>query len=657
MGRRALLALVPALLAVAPPSAPAAPALPAFDSCSQLLGYARDHAAQMVDRGFVPTMPPRPLPTPVVAPRPADDAAAGGEKTTVAPVAASAPAAAAPESATDVSGTNVQEEGVDEPDTVKTDGKLIFAVAQGVLRIVDARAATPALVASLPLAEGGGHELLLRGDRLLVLQNAYLDAGPVARLTEVDVSDPAAPRVVRSERVDGSYVTARLTGATARIVVSSSARAFAAVAQRNAAGTVATPSPPGTSVSSGAPVPTVAPAPAPAALDDQAALVREQPLSRWRPRTFVRTPGSARTSLRPAVACKQVRHPVRFGGVDMLTVLTVDMDKGLPAVDTDGLMTAADVVYGSPTKLYVATRAWLSPAQMDDQGAPPPPLTTTIHAFDVSKPGETTYLGSGGVGGYLLNQFSLSEDKGVLRAATTTEPVWWNGAQQGEGESAVTTLSVGDGGLKVLGEVGGLGKGERIYAVRFVGDAGYVVTFRQVDPLYVVDLSDPAAPRLRGELKLAGYSAYLHPLGDGLLLGVGQAAGDTGRTTGTQLSLFDVSDPASPKVLAQRAADPATHSDVEYDHRAFLWWGATKLAMVPVTSYGPDGSFSGAAIGYRVQRTGIDEVARVTQPGDAAHTPITRTTIVGDRVFSLSDAGLLASALGDLVPGQFVPFP
>ena len=93
-----------------------------------------------------------------------------------------------------------------------------------------------------------------------------------------------------------------------------------------------------------------------------------------------------------------------------------------------------------------------------------------------------------------------------------------------------------------VGRVGGLGRGERVYAVRFVDDVGYVVTFRQVDPLYTLDLSNAERPRVLGELKIAGYSSYLHPIGDDLLLGIGQDATEQGRTLGTQLSLFDVSD-------------------------------------------------------------------------------------------------------------------
>ena len=127
--------------------------------------------------------------------------------------------------------------------------------------------------------------------------------------------------------------------------------------------------------------------------------------------------------------------------------------------------------------------------------------------------------------------------------------------------------------LVEVGSLGGLGKGEQIYAVRFLGTQAYVVTFKQVDPLYVVDLAEPTAPRLAGELKIPGYSAYLHPVGDGLLLGVGQSATEDGQVQGTQLSLFDVRDPANPIQVSTLLL--GGRSEAEWDHHAFRYWPET----------------------------------------------------------------------------------
>ena len=135
--------------------------------------------------------------------------------------------------------------------------------------------------------------------------------------------------------------------------------------------------------------------------------------------------------------------------------------------------------------------------------------------------------------------------------------------------------------LVQIGEVDGLGTNEQIHAVRFLGTQGYVVTFRQTDPLFVIDLSDPTAPALSGELKIPGYSAYLHPVGDGLLLGVGQDATDEGRVLGTQLSLFDVHDPANPVRLSTLPIGGS--SEAEWDHHAFLYWPEDGTIVLPVS--------------------------------------------------------------------------
>jgi uncharacterized secreted protein with C-terminal beta-propeller domain len=241
--------------------------------------------------------------------------------------------------------------------------------------------------------------------------------------------------------------------------------------------------------------------------------------------------------------------------------------------------------------------------------------------------------------------------------ASTDSPVWWAGATQAKPKSYVTTLKESGGVMLALGRVGGIGEGEQIRGVRFLGDAGYVVTFRQVDPLFTIDLSQPDAPRVAGELKLLGYSAYLHPIGDGLLLGVGQDATDQGQQLGTQLSLFDVSDLAHPTRLAQRRIGPSSSSEAEYDHHAFLYWPPTKLAVLPVNIFDGSGDPFNGAIGFRVGRTKIDEAGRIEHKGDTYAPGIRRALVVGSRLFTVSDLGAKSSSLSTLADEAFVPFP
>jgi uncharacterized secreted protein with C-terminal beta-propeller domain len=326
-------------------------------------------------------------------------------------------------------------------------------------------------------------------------------------------------------------------------------------------------------------------------------------------------------------------------------------------------MTDGQTVYASKDNLYIATQKAI--VEQPNSDAPPPEQLTEIHKFDISKPDETTYEGTGVVTGTLLNQYSMSEQNGLLRVASTQAPLWWSPGNDRPSESFVTVLKQDGSVLRAIGRVGELGKGERIYAVRFLGDVGYVVTFHQVDPLYTVGLSDPEHPKVLGSLDLLGYSAYLHPVGDGLLLGVGQAANEQGRTQGTQVSLFDVSDPAKPTRLSNKLVGTGSSSTVEFDPHAFLWWDPLHLAVLPVQvyDYSSDGKspnqFIGA-IGFNATKAGgVTEAGRVSQPGDANsyRPPVVRSLVVGDRLFTISTAGALASDLNTFADRGFVTFP
>ena len=616
------------ILVLATPAAPAAKrhakpsALPAFPSCKSLLAYARRTARLTGGRTGVPTraglVQPQVLSTPV---RIEGDSPASPVAAAPTPVQSGLPAAVP-----DFSQTNVQEAGVDEPDIVKTDGRTVFAIADARLHAIDVTGATPRIVGSLDLDGSHAHQMLIRGDRLLVVSSAY-GGGPFASsviisasqavLSEVDISNPGLMRVLRTMTLEGALVDARLTGGTARVVVGAS------------------------------------PDPIPAAS------IRDAPVRRFVPRSVLRSNVSGRTFRRSVAACHDVRHPRRFSGLDLLTVLTIDLDKGLFNVDRDAIMAGAQTVYASPTGLYVASQRWV-PA-LEAGRRVPERSRTEIHRFDASRPGQTSYASSGGVLGFVLNQYSLSEHDGALRVASTEQPVWFGGSAVRDSESFVTVLAERGSELALLGRVGGLGRGERIYAVRFAGDRGYVVTFRQVDPLYTLDLSRKTDPRVVGELKILGYSAYLHPISGELLLGVGQDATVEGRTRGTQLSLFDVSDARRPVRRAQASLGLFSSSSAEFDPHAFLFWKASDLAVIPLESHAPDGRSFQGAVGFRVGPAGIAEAGRITHPpgdpGDAFRPPIGRSLVIGDVLYTLSHHGLAGNRLDTLAPRSFTAFP
>jgi hypothetical protein len=541
----------------------------------------------------------------------------------------------APKQAVDFSGTNVQEEGVDEPDLVKTNGETLFAVANGRLNAVDVGEERPQLLDTLKLDAGWSHELLLHGDRLLVLSRSGFWAEPLpavaARMApyvpsnsvlfEVDVSNPKALRVVRTLTLDGAYVAARLVGRTVRIVTSSQ---------------IPQPLPFEQPASD-------TPEARAAARGHNRDVVASSGLASWLPHYSIKRRGQAAGKPRPLVQCRRVSRPASFSGLGMLTVLTVDLAKGLDPVDSVSVMSDARIVYASPESLYVATEQWDDRPDPDKPKAVQTGVTTALHRFDISNPSRTRYTATGRVPGYLLSQWSLSEYRGILRVVSTETPAWWGVGN--ESESFLTTLRQKEGALVQAGRVGGLGKGERVYAVRFVGDVAYVVTFRQIDPLYTVDLSDADRPRVLGALKIAGYSAYLHPIGEDLLLGIGQNADGEGRRLGTQLSIFDASDLRRPTLLHHAPLGPGW-SEAESDHHAFLFWPRTGLAVIP---------FDQRAVGFRVGRArGIDKVGQVEHPRDAA---VRRSLVVGDDVLTVSDAGVKASSLATLADRGWAAFP
>ena len=301
--------------------------------------------------------------------------------------------------------------------------------------------------------------------------------------------------------------------------------------------------------------------------------VEKAGLSRFLGRTTLKSNISGRTFKRNLAPCDAVTHPAQFSGLDVLAILTVDLDRGMYSLDRDGVMAGAQVVYGSAGSLYVASRRYVRALELG--GEAPEGLRTEIHRFDVTDPTKTVYRATGTVPGFILNNYALSEHNGDLRVASTEEAPWI----ARRAPSRVTVLRQDGARLVQVGAVTGLGEeGERIYGVRFMGERGYVVTFRQIDPLYTLDLSDPTAPKVVGELKIPGYSAYLHPVGENRLLGVGREG------SAVKASLFDVSNLAAPTEVAKLLFANGTTS-VENEPHAFLYWAPKNLVVMPLQTY------------------------------------------------------------------------
>lgn len=543
------------------------------------------------------------------------------------------------------SDTNVQVAGVDELDIVETDGRRLFMVVDGRLQVVDVATGTPHRLGELDLGlpEAGDGELLLHDGRLLVVLRSWSDAGLRPRpmdgmadrampmggtaLTSLVVVDVAgdAPREVARTEVEGELVAGRGVDGTAHLVVAHRPQPLPAMAME-----------------------------AVWAAPDEDAAVREMQralggttAADWLPALrHVDARGDVTSA--SAVACTDVVRPTGTTDGAMLQVLTLDVhgDDAMPEATT-ALLTDARTVTASATELVVATpvrgEAVAGPAggapapAVDAIGPAPGTGTTRLHLFDLGPDG-TTHRATGEVPGMLLNQFSMSLHDGMLRVATTTGDAFAGGT-----ESGVVVLRPSGDRLEVVGSVGGLGRGETIHAVRFLGERAHVVTFRQTDPLYTIDLSDPAEPTVTGELKITGYSAYLHPLAGDRLLGVGQEATSEGRVTGTQVSVFDVADPAAPTRVSQVMLPGAT-SEAEWDHHAVLVHeGLVVLPYerwMPATPERPEG-YEAAAMVLQVDGDLVTlrgTVAGTEGATDPWRSAVRRAVVVDGRLVTVSRA-------------------
>lgn len=482
-------------------------------------------------------------------------------------------------------GTNVQEDGVDEPDTVKAAGGRLVTVVRGTLMVYDVTGSTPRLLGTLRLPATSGRDahssegpslpgrtsdVLLAGTRVVVLQSSaysvpvpveprrpaggrpalehqqFLVPVPTTTTHLVEIADPARPVLVGSEEVEGRLVSAREVRGVVRLVTSSW------------------------------------PAPRPSDRSDGIdALTGEQML----PHLITRTANGAVAQRRPAMACTELAHPEAAAGAGLISVRTVDpagVRPGGPITrHVTGVAADGDLAYTAADRLYVATTVggWARTA------AAPAATTvrTSVHGFDIAGP-DSRYLVSGSVDGQVLNRWAFSARDGLLRIATTRWPA--RAVRDGGTDSAVTVLREDGRALVRVGDVTGLGKGEEIKSVRWFDDVALVVTFRQTDPLYVVDLSRPERPVVRGELKVPGFSSYLHPVDADRILGVGSAATDTGQVTGAQLSTFDLSDPNSPRRL-HVVTEPRAWTRVADDSRMFSYLPSRRIAVLPFGT--PDG--------------------------------------------------------------------
>lgn len=433
--------------------------------------------------------------------------------------------------AVDYSETNIREEGVGEGDIVKTDGKRLYILNNRRIQIVGIEQEEMEQFGCIILDEADYvSEIYIKDDKLIVVytRSEYQDQenegseyyGGVYKEYTVaetfDVSDPENPQSAGKISQSGNYYTMRMVGDYAYLF--SSFYADVSSVKKNISGYI----------------PEVQ-----GELLDSASILM---------------PAFSRGSQYTVVSSFSVKNPGE-------------------KVDSKAVFGAAGMCYVSGKNIYIC-EAYYDSAESN--------VTQTCIRKVAFEDGKLEAVGQTRVDGILNDSFSIDEYEGNLRMAVTVSPTYSSSfvpisilrtadTVEKTVEKDSNSLYILDEDMNEISRIEGLAEDERIYSARFMGDIGYFVTFRQVDPLFSVDLSDTENPAIIGELKIPGFSDYLHPYGDGLLLGIGMAVDEKGVTTeGVKLSMFDVSDPADVEEVQNYVLKDIYSTDVSYNYKAAL---------------------------------------------------------------------------------------
>jgi hypothetical protein len=448
------------------------------------------------------------------------------------------------------SGTNVQELGVDESDVVKVAGSLLLRMRDGVLLAYDVAGDEPVLLSSTPIDDARtndwpgdpGGELVLVGGRAVVLGSS--SDGLSTTITTVDLADPTSPAVVDTTTIRGRASAVRLHGDVVRVVLQNGLPELDFTYPDGTLGEIR------------------------AQLHNRA-VVRDTTLADWLPTSD----GD------PVVDCADVAIPDDEEiGLGTTTVLAFDPASPTARTST-AVATDSDTSYFSTDRFYLAVGApavgWVDCIDCRRFAFPQTSGTTPIFAFALDGT-DTTYVASGSVEGVIADRWSMDAVGGSLRVAVGPS------SETGSYNSVVTFREDG-ADLVEAGRVDKLGVDEQLQSVRWFDSLAIVVTFQQTDPLYAIDLTDPADPQLLGELKIPGFSQYLHPLGEHRLIGMGQDASLRGITRGAQAALFDVTDLSNPRQLAVVKYPEESQAGAGVDPRQFTWLPEQRVALTVVS--------------------------------------------------------------------------
>lgn len=420
-------------------------------------------------------------------------------------------AAADADNSADHSDTNVQVEGVDEADVVKTDGKYIYILSfyERRVKIVDVTGEKPRQLTSIKTEDIFNCDMYLSGGRLILLGEGNSEKQSTATAVIYDISDPNKPKELTRLKQSGNYQDSRLIDGRLYMISNFT--------------------------------------------------INSDEITKGRAESYV-----------PSVSCKDYNGAVAAESVHFYNNCNYPQYTVISSYDiNDGSLCGTQSVLGGSYTVYASTENIITCGFADSDGL------TQVARFSIDG-GEITLKASGLLKGSLLNQFSIDEYKGYFRfvltdynylSSQTDETV--SASSYSISSTEINSLVILDSNLKETGKITDLAPGERVYSVRFMGNTAYFVTFRQVDPLFSVDVSDPHNPKIIGSLKIPGFSRYLFPYGD-KLLGIGQNADEqTGRSGLMKLSMFDISDPSN--VTESSKTDiSAKYSEALYNHKATI---------------------------------------------------------------------------------------
>jgi uncharacterized secreted protein with C-terminal beta-propeller domain len=558
--------------------------------------------------------------------------------------------------------TNVQVAGVDEADLIETDGDYLYILSGGELIIARAWPAEEMSIASRAPVEGTPIGEYLHGDRLTIVSQTwespprptidrwyYRPLDQKTWVTVYDVSDRESPTILEKTELDGRYVESRRIDDSVFLVlrddrvdrwlpepIAKPTEGDGAIMRSNDR---FVPEPPMAYVYE--------------SREEYIERVTADMESFLPHYTSYGADGEVLESglLHPP---EDVYRPLSDDAGSLVSVVSIDMSddaRGIKA--STGIFTGgASKIYGSLDHLYV----------FDQQYTPEDRVVTRILEFDWdAESGNVELAARGQVAGRLLNQFSADEHDGYLRIATTINHRH-SGNWSGSTENVLFVLRDDGGVLEFVGGMQNLALGETIRSVRFLGDRAFVTTFRTVDPLFALDLSDPARPRALGHVTMPGYNSYMQLIDEHHVLTVGRNTVD-GRSGPAQVSLFDVADLSRPRLIEQYTFERFSRSEAEADHHAFGWFAEHHaLAMPSARVYWERVDADGD--GYRETRSQVHEnelflfridVAATRQSGEGIQLlgmvehegSVRRSAFVDDVLYSVADDSVHAVSIAD----------